>query len=458
WTQDCERAFQKLKEEVLSAPLLHHPIPDLPYIIDCDASVQGWGAVLQQHLPGEASPRIIGYASKVFTAAEKKWSTTELEALAVIYRLEEFRGYILGQQCTVRTDHGPLRWLQAAKKGRLARWALRLQEFDFVLEHRRGSQQAHVDALSRSPGAPREKGELWSRSPALDKIFPDYAFASVAQSRTEGKQRSWPLRDRTSSDIVTEQQRDNETRALVKAIRTGDDLAAPRWWHLLPRFLRGQYLVHEGILYKQGANNTIRIFVPRALRNHLILAYHVGPFGAHFGTGKVHGQLSRRYAWPATREDIQRVLEGCLSCARRKSRNPHHRLAPKRSTPLPKPGLFHTWALDAYGLLSPTSRENMYILVMIDHFSKWAEIIPIGGITAEIVVTAIVHRLICQYGCPAALLTDNAKVFDSHLIQELAFRWGIHKLRVTPYNPQANGIVENFMKTLGNSLACLLME
>lgn len=95
---------------------------------------------------------------------------------------------------------------------------------------------------------------------------------------------------------------------------------------------------------------------------------------------------------------------------------------------------------------------------MIDHFSKWPEIVPVSNITAETVAAAITHRLICQYGCPAAILTDNARVFDSRIVHELAFRWGIRRLRITPYNPQANGIVEAFMKTLGNSLACLIME
>ncbi|PHJ19525.1 reverse ribonuclease integrase, partial [Cystoisospora suis] len=69
------------------------------YIIDCDASAVGWGAVLQQQLPDETSPRIIAYAGRVFSPAERKWSATELEAMAVICSLEEFREYILGRQC-----------------------------------------------------------------------------------------------------------------------------------------------------------------------------------------------------------------------------------------------------------------------------------------------------------------------------------------------------------------------
>lgn len=461
WSEDCDRAFRELKDDLASAPLLYHPLPDCPYIIDCDASAVGWGAVLQQQLPSEPSPRIIAYAGRVFTSAERKWSATELEAMAVICSLEEFREYILGRQCVVRSDHGSLRWLQAARKGRLARWALRLQEFDFVLEHRRGSKQAHVDALSRMAGQPRDggTGELWCRaSSTADRIFPDYAFASTAISSHTDIQKPLPLRDQSSARAVQEQRADDECRAVVRAIRTGDEGVAPRWWQLLPQFLRESYITYDGILYKRGESGALRIFVPKSLRDSLVWSYHSAPLAAHLGADRMYSQLRRRYTWPGMRENIRQLIEGCLSCARRKPEDYRQHLIPEAHTSLPKPGLFHTWAIDAYGPLLRTSSGNSYVLVMIDHFSKWPEIVPVANVTAETVAAVIAHRLICQYGCPAAILTDNAKAFDSKLMHELAFRWGIHRLRITPYNPQANGVVEAFMKTLGNSLACLVME
>lgn len=90
--------------------------------------------------------------------------------------------------------------------------------------------------------------------------------------------------------------------------------------------------------------------------------------------------------------------------------------------------------IDAYGPLLRTSSGNSHVLVMIDHFSKWPAIVPVASVTAETVAAVTARRLVCQNGCPAAMLTDNAKAFDCKLIHELAFRC-THRLRITPYNP-----------------------
>ena len=70
----------------------------------------------------------------------------------MLYAVKQFRHYLLGRAFVLHTDHQPLQWLSAQKmEGRLCRWALALQEFDFTIKYRRGSSNANADALSRVP-------------------------------------------------------------------------------------------------------------------------------------------------------------------------------------------------------------------------------------------------------------------------------------------------------------------
>jgi hypothetical protein len=94
---------------------------------------------------------VVAYASRKVAEAESKWAIRELEALAIIWGCEHYRPYLFGSQFTVRSDHHSLQWLMRAGKGRLARWALRLQEFNFNIQYRPGRGNPHADALSRNP-------------------------------------------------------------------------------------------------------------------------------------------------------------------------------------------------------------------------------------------------------------------------------------------------------------------
>ncbi|KAL1131203.1 hypothetical protein AAG570_010821 [Ranatra chinensis] len=149
WSGECERAFAQLKEHLVTAPILTCPDFDRPFIVQTDASGKGIGTILSQELPdGE---RVVAYASRVLSKAERSNSTTEQECLAVTWAVEKFRPYLEGTEFTVVTDHAVLEWFNGLKDpvGRLARWALRLQQHPFKVVHRRGKLHAAPDALSR---------------------------------------------------------------------------------------------------------------------------------------------------------------------------------------------------------------------------------------------------------------------------------------------------------------------
>ena len=118
--------------------MLVHPKFDRDFILQTDASDIGLGAVLSQ-LDNNGLERPVAYASKVLSARERKYCTTEKEAFAVVFGIRTFRTYLLGRPFTVVTDHSALKWLDSMHlKGRLKRWVMELQEFQFSVIHKPG--------------------------------------------------------------------------------------------------------------------------------------------------------------------------------------------------------------------------------------------------------------------------------------------------------------------------------
>lgn len=149
WTVETDDAFNKVRELLVSEPVLSCPDYTKPFKIQCDASDVGIGGILVQ---GEGeSERVVAYMREKLTSAERKYYTTEKECLAVIRSIDKFRPYVEGVKFVVITDHASLLWLLKLKdlSGRVGRWALRLQAHDFELKHRKGKFMVVPDALFR---------------------------------------------------------------------------------------------------------------------------------------------------------------------------------------------------------------------------------------------------------------------------------------------------------------------
>lgn len=138
WSPECQKAFEILKNLLITSPILSCPDFSHPFTIQCDASSYGLVAVLSHNIDGRE--QVICYLSRSLTQQECKNSTTERECLCVLWAIERLRCY-----------HS-LVWLNNLKepRGRLGRWVLRLQQFNFEIIHRKGKDNVVPDCLSRS--------------------------------------------------------------------------------------------------------------------------------------------------------------------------------------------------------------------------------------------------------------------------------------------------------------------
>jgi len=149
WTDDADIAFTRLKQALLESTTLAFPVPELPCILDTDASDVAIGAVLSQVVNGVERP--IAFYSRIMNSAQRNYCHTRRELLAVIAALQHFRHYLLGTHVTLRTDHHSLKWLRTFKRpeGILARWIETLAEFDYEIEHRPSRLHCNADGVSR---------------------------------------------------------------------------------------------------------------------------------------------------------------------------------------------------------------------------------------------------------------------------------------------------------------------
>ena len=149
WSQRIDEAFITFKDLLTSEQLLQYPDFTKPFVLTTDASNEALGAILSQGPIGRDLP--IAYASRTLINAERNYSTTEKELLAIVWGCKQFRQYLYGRKFTIVTDHKPLTWVFNVKdpSSRLLRWRLKLEEYDYDVVYKPGARNTNTDALSR---------------------------------------------------------------------------------------------------------------------------------------------------------------------------------------------------------------------------------------------------------------------------------------------------------------------
>ena len=160
WTSEREHSFNKLKEILSKRPLLAIYDVNSDHEVHTDASSHGLAGILMQRDQSK-NIRPVSYFSRCTTEPESKYHSYELEALAVVESLERCKYYLLNKHFKVITDCDSLRFTKEKKTviPRIARWWLKIAEYDFDMEYRSNKKMTHVDALSRCPLEPGKTAE-----------------------------------------------------------------------------------------------------------------------------------------------------------------------------------------------------------------------------------------------------------------------------------------------------------
>ena len=415
WNEACQHAFETLKQKLTTPPILTYPNFKEPFLVYTDASEVAVGGVLGQIQDGKEV--VISYWSRQLTKAEKNYSTIEREALAAVCTIKEFYAYLYGFSFKLITDHNPLTSLQALKDvgGRLSRWLMYLQQFQFTVEYRMGKQHANADAMSRVP-------------------------ASTAVMPVISHQLS------TSVDIIAAQQADDQLSTVMKALTTKSPLPSTTPPGLKHCFLENGLLCRT---FQGPTNNThTQLVLPSKLRHTALQQLH-NELG-HLGYHKTMERVKQRYYWPGYERDVQAWISECSQCQQRKAPNPAAQ-APLGTVVAKHPFDILSW--DILGPLPLTNQGNKYILVVTDLFSKWTEAFALKTTDSETLARVLVDEVICRYGMPSTLHSDQGANLTSNLIASLCKMLGIRQTRTSAYHPQGNAQVERFNRTLEAMLA-----
>jgi len=171
WGTKQEQSFIRLKEALVSAPVLAMPIDGGGYVLDADACNYSMGCMLQQWQNGEL--KVIGYASRAFSDTELRYCTTRRELAAIIFALKYYRHFLLGYEFVLRTDHAALTYLMKTPNpvGQSARYLETIAEYNFSVQYRPGDSHRNADALSRRPcGRDRKAPPFRQCGPMLDPV------------------------------------------------------------------------------------------------------------------------------------------------------------------------------------------------------------------------------------------------------------------------------------------------
>ena len=441
WSAEADAAFKRLKEKLTSAPVLAAPDWTQPFILHTDASKFGLGAVLAQSINGEE--RVIAYASKSLNKAQQNYTTSDRECLAIIWGIRHFRAHLLGRKFDLFTDHSALQFINTMKlnrdlSGRLARYQMFLQEYEFEPHYRKGEENANADALSRDP--------------AFDA---DDTVNLVNVHEGEEELEAYFSELPTTEEIVSLQEEDPFCGPLRRHLAEGRESVDPELPLATRVILESELAKKEYWINADGLLVRTRLFnhekfdcavIPERLKPLVLHHSHSDQFSAHLGIHKTYEKMLRRYHWNGMFKDVQNLVASCPQCNARKS--------PKRSPIVPAHPLIPngaSWSeisFDALGPLPKTTSGKQHIIVFTDRLTKYCELFAVERVDEITVADLIINEIVPRHGCPRMILSDGAQAFNSKLLEKLYVLLNTRKITITPYNPQHNGQVERFNHTL----------
>lgn len=392
-------AFNTLKQRLASDPVLKIYDPDLETELHTDASMEAISAILLQKSNEDGLLHPVHYMSKKTTDAQRKYTSYELEALAIIEGIKKFRPYLFGTKFKIVTDCAAFQMTLKKRdlNTRVARWVIFLQDYTYTIEHRAGEKMKHTDALSRAPFIA--------------------AITPVHES------------------IIRTQELDEKLHAIMEILKENKPYL--------------DYQMRNGALYK-GVEQ--QLVIPKRLEQEIIKRAHEN---GHFGKKKTIEIISKDYYIEDVTRKVENYIMSCIPCilAGRKEGKQEGYL-----NPIPKEDLpLQTLHLDHIGPFTETKKMYNYILTIVDAFTKFTWLFPVKSTTAkETIMKMQIHQQ--TFGNPARIVTDRGTAFTANDFEEYCVNENIEHVKITTGVARANGQVERVHRVVKAVLAKLCVE
>lgn len=418
WTPAHQASFENVKKKFLETVMIQYPDFTKPMFLQTDSSGYGIGAVLFQK-DNEMREKVIAFISRALKGSELSYTTTEKEALAVVWALQKLRTTILGSDLTILTDHKALTFLLKCKlnNSRLTRWTLALQEYDFKIEYCTGKENVVPDWLSRTIPEVQNEGRA---------ACEDYMVALIDPGVME-----FPRGGILNLSML--QVGDIHVGRIHRRMTNVMDRNDPEYDEVSR--LAAKCRLIDNIVYKRlgRTREEYKVWVPRILWDDLV--WHAHTKYGHCGVSKVVWWLHEKYYWPKMGRYVRMMLRSCDLCQRVKHPNRSYEGPMANIIPIGPKDLY---AVDIYGALPKGRKGNKYIFVIIDVFTKFVQVYPLTKPTSRNCLRVLFNAYFPLCGVPRRILSDHGSQFTSREWKEELGKRGVQVIYSSIRRPQTN--------------------
>ena len=411
WSTECQDAFDYVKRKLSEPPVLCLPTARDNFILETDAADAGLGGCLKVQSKLHHNELIVGYHSEKFKDQQTRWHIVEKEAFAILSSVDKFRHYLIGKRFTLKTDNRILTYMKTSRSKKLANWALQLSDYDFDIVHIPSSDNRISDFFSR--------------------LYEHVNIISVMQPSI------------TMEDIRTAQEADEHMAQAFLYVQCKRNFDVEKLGPL-KRYRKFLSTSEDNVLLWKD-----KIVLPQQFRSRLLEVAHDHPAAGHFAVDRTWKNVSAKFFWPNALEDVTNWVRSCDAC------NEHSvkQFVNRPLNPIISEERFELVTYDLAGPFTPSKgNNNLYALIIVDHFSKWPEIVPLRNIRASTIATAIFEEWCCRYGVMTQLHSDGANNVHGHVLKELCDIIGTVKSKSSRLHPQGDGMSEAMVKILKNSI------
>jgi hypothetical protein len=373
WTPEATKVFEQLKEVMCTAPVLTTPDFTKTFIVECDASGNGIGAVLMQ----EGRP--LAFESRPLKGRDLHKPIYEKEMMAILRALKKWCPYLIGRHFKVKTDHDSLKYFLEQRLSSVLqqKWVTKILGYDFEIVYKKGKKNVLADALSR------KDEDVEAFLCAISIIQPDW----IIEARDEWKN-------------------DEKVWTLIQRLQQDSSASDTFTWK------------NDSLWYKD------RLYLCKnsQLKQKVLLELHTSPVGGHSGFLKTYHRVKKDFFWDGLKTNVQRFVAECVVCQQNKVETIK---TPGLLQPLSIPS--QHWEEVSMDFITglPKSEGKSVIMVIVDRLTKYAHFCALSHpFKASTVATAFMETFQKLHGSPKIIVSDRDPIFTGHFWTELFFLFG----------------------------------